>query len=695
MQFITYKGETVALFLLAPNWAQAVKLELQLPFTDITKGLSAREQRRAFGDSARYSLEYSVTTADAKTSTDLRLWLNRLKGETVAVPLWTDGVEISAIANAGVTSIAKTSVNPAQYGAEWIIMSADASTFEIVTVTAISGTTVTLLSGTTLTWAAGTLMYPLLFGRLDKRPQLTRDTDEAIVSGVIRFQENSPFARKINPLAGTIATVGASVSDFATLPLFPLYPDETDPQDQTEADIVYRPIGFQRVDQQYVYAQAVRRPFDLPIYAGTRDDIATVTRLFVDRRGPVRKLMVPTHRGDIRLASDAASGATSITIEQPSRYSDTNFANHPGHRYLALVDRNSIEPIKVNTITGGLLALAAALTQTHAASGTKVSQLMLGRFADAKLSWTYITDAIATCTLRFTETPDEYVTPQTDLQERAYLYRFTEAMPTPLYSSFTSYENAIVYAGTTFAPAPFSHGSLKTGLKLDQEKIDITSFDFTGNPLRKIIDSALEGKLFLDIYDVNPANADDGSAKVIATGEVIGLDPTGKDWKATVLAFGHFLDSFPNFYRQKVCNVVVYSPKCGVDKTLFKSTSTIAALSSAAGNTYVDAATLTQADDYFSDGFLETGSGSYFERRAILNSDAIVGGGQRLYLNRPLLKAALGQPINLYPGCNGSVERCRDFFNNLVNFRGFPFIPDKNPSANVGQIQQATGGKKG
>lgn len=314
MKFLNYNGETLALFLTPPDWGEAVKLDLSLPFTDVTAALSHQESRRTFGRSARYQIEYAVSapleqSAIAAWSTNLRLWLQRLKGETVAVPLWTDGVELASAVVAGDTVLNKTAINPAQYGAEWIITDDVYGSYtqsspprsEIVVVSAIDDSTVTLASpGATIAWAPGTLMYPLLFGVVAERPQFSAETDE-MLSGRIKIQEDSTYARRLNPFPGTVPSVGAGIPEFSNLPLFDVQPDESVRSlDQTEVDILTRQIGFGRQTQKQVYAQPVRRGLQLHIFAQDRATIAKINRLFLDRRGPVKTLMFPTFRGDIR-----------------------------------------------------------------------------------------------------------------------------------------------------------------------------------------------------------------------------------------------------------------------------------------------------------------------------------------------------------------------------------------------------------
>ena len=42
-----------------------------------------------------------------------------------------------------------------------------------------------------------------------------------------------------------------------------------------------------------------------------------------------------------------------------------------------------------------------------------------------------------------------------------------------------------------------------------------------------------------------------------------------------------------------------------------------------------------------------------------------------------------GQTVVAIPGCDGRAETCRDTFNNIVNYLGFPFIPAENPALRV------------
>jgi uncharacterized phage protein (TIGR02218 family) len=699
MIFIDYDDETLALLLATPNWSSDIKLQIDLPFTLVQKALSARESRGAFATSSRYSLEYEFFSEDAKQSSDLRLWLNRLKDETVAVPMWADGVELTASVNAGATLLLKRD-NPVQYGGEWIVLSDDASIYEIVVVSNITDATITVQApGLTLNWPAGTMMFPLLFGRIAERPQWTAETDE-LLSGTIKIKEDSEFSRRLNvypvPNPGTV--IGGGITEFGAIPVWSVQPNHVDMLDTTEVDLLLEQIGFGRQQQAYAYQQPVRRGMEMEFLQADRTAIGDIVTSFVGSRGPVRPFLMPTFRGDLRLAANASAGLGAIVIEF-SRYSDTAYADHPGAAYLALVDATSIEPIRATVVAGNLISLQHPISQTHKMADTKVSHLVLGRFAEPTLLVTYHSDGLATIRGKVIEVPDEYATPNTELPLRARLFKFTQQLPTPQVSAFTSYEDSLSFASIAYAPAAFEHGAEDQKLKLDKETLELTTWDFPGNPIRKILDQSLEAVLWCDVWEVSVTNPNDGTAELIFGGEVRDLQADGKKWTVNLDPFGRLLDQpFPRLYYQKPCNTYLFSAKCGLSKAAFKWSGTIASITDTTvdithGTGMPDPSTFDAA--YFSGGFIEVGTAGNFERRTINQWLRLTGGNLRVVLLRPLRNAVVGESIGAWPNCNGDINICISRFNNLANFRGFAYIPVNNPSANTADIQQATGGKKG
>lgn len=709
MKFIDYAGETIALILTPPNWREAKpRCETLLPFTTIDKALSARESRRNWGRSSRYTIEFAPRFRTAAAATEFRLGLNALKVEPVAVPMWLDGVKISALSNAGATTLPKAADMPVRFGAEWIILGTSGA-FEIVVVTAITSSTVTLSAPTALTWPAGSMMFPLLFGRFAERPKLESITPSTVQGG-LKIVEDSPYARRLNPAPGSIPVVGASVPNFSTLPLWTIAPNWSGVVDTTEADVLIKQLGFTRTTARQAYPQPNRRIVEREFVCNSRAAIAAVERFLVDRRGPVRPFMIPTFDNDLELAVNLpiSGNANHITIKA-NEYSSATRTAQSGDPYIALIEGAVISPQKITNVAAGDLTTAVAIAQSFTPAKARISHLLLARFAEPKITWTYSRPDRATCRLKFVELPDEYANPQADKPERAFALRFSEFVDVAVNRGlFTSYEQALDYLGADWQPAPFDLGTLNADLKFG-DKLELTTFDFpaipgviAANPLKLLLAQSAEGKLWLDVDEVNPLDPDDGSAVFVIGGEIVSPDFSGKEWKAVVDPFGGVLDrETPGFNFQKVCAVPLFHPKCAFGRpTMRADFKSVGTLSTVVGKVIELAPIVGQPDltakpeNYFAGGKIEVGTGLTFESRSI-NSSSTVSGKLRLVLGRELIKATGTPIVSAWPGCNGDVNTCIGTFNNLANFRAHPYPPVKNPGANVGDVQQSTGGKKG
>jgi hypothetical protein len=696
--FYAFGSETLALLLAPPDWNSGpVTVELTLPTDTSRSQMSTVESRRAFAASTRYSLGYSAYLDNAAAALELRIWLQRLKGETVAVPMWTDAVELAQVVLAGTTVFFKTAPMPVRYGAQWIIMNDAASVFELVSISALTGTGVTLTSGVVNAWPNGTLMYPLLFGRLSERPKAEAITDETQVVP-LKIKENSYFARRLFPPGTSLPTVGAQIPVFADTPLWDIEPNFSKPVIWTEADIEFFDIGFGRISQQHIYPSANPRGMEHEFWQSGRDQIVRIERFFRDRRGPVLPFMIQTFLGEMRLTQDLpiAGNNRLITVETPNEFTDPARPEEPGDPYVALVDDNGVDPHKLGAVSGGNLPTIAPITRAHDKDETNLCALLYCRLTEPKLTWTYTTDDQATTKLKFLELVNEYITVPAALPEPVYLFIFSEQTIT--ITRFTSYESGIVlasgaYAGT-YPPAPFSFGTARHGSKLD-DKIELTSFPFTGNPLAKFFPFAFDGILSLLILEVDAADLT--AAPVLRfSGDVNEVDPIAYTAQCSFL--GRFLErKYPAFLLSATDNYTQFTLPTGISAAAFAITGTIGAFSGVSNETInVDgAAAAAKPAQWFAEGgYLDTGGGANRENRAILHSTPYAGGVQ-IVIDRPLLKAALGQSATMYPGYDGSIDECDAKFNNRINFGGHPFVPDTNPMVKAMKAKEPAAGKKG
>jgi uncharacterized phage protein (TIGR02218 family) len=134
---------------------------------------------------------------------------------------------------------------------------------------------------------------------------------------------------------------------------------------------------------------------------------------------------------------------------------------------------------------------------------------------------------------------------------------------------------------------------------------------------------------------------------------------------------------------QKGCRHALYSEACGVNDYNYAVpaqiigesgfTVTVTGIVDSAGDSTADQFT----DGYFNGGIIEAADGA---RRYILRH-----AGGTLTLLSPFDSIdidSVPQEVTLYPGCRHNTNDCKNKFNNLDNYGGFPYIPGKNPFRN-------------
>lgn len=129
----------------------------------------------------------------------------------------------------------------------------------------------------------------------------------------------------------------------------------------------------------------------------------------------------------------------------------------------------------------------------------------------------------------------------------------------------------------------------------------------------------------------------------------------------------------PRFTRQ--CNTYVYSSRCKLAKSDWKQ---VGVVTSVSGTELIVPDVIGKEDNYFAGGYVEweNANNGNIEMRFIRSSYSATG---KILLNSFALNMVAGQSVTLYPGCDHQLATCRSKFKNVVNYRGVPYIPSKNP----------------
>jgi uncharacterized phage protein (TIGR02218 family) len=126
---------------------------------------------------------------------------------------------------------------------------------------------------------------------------------------------------------------------------------------------------------------------------------------------------------------------------------------------------------------------------------------------------------------------------------------------------------------------------------------------------------------------------------------------------------------------QRSCGAILGDKRCGVDLDV-------------PGLSHEEDVTLTIRDEvvlananafdpqWFVHGTFEVLTGAATGLRAIVKADVLADGVRKLSLWESLaIPVSPGDRVRVSAGCNRMVDTCRNKFDNLLNFRGFPHIP--------------------
>jgi uncharacterized phage protein (TIGR02218 family) len=256
---------------------------------------------------------------------------------------------------------------------------------------------------------------------------------------------------------------------------------------------------------------------------------------------------------------------------------------------------------------------------------------------------------------------------------------FTFTLSTGTVLTYTNVDQPVVYDGLTFvADGPLVQGlkyKASVGLEVDKQQITIAARPtdlINGNPcLNAIREGAFDGATVQrDRVFFNTAL---GGAVVggvtLFHGRVSTVDMVGRT-SATITVASDLIvldyDMPRNLYSP-TCLWTLYSAGCGVIQGTYS-------VSGAVGSGSTETLILTPAAlAIHVQGKMVFTSGDNANVLATVKS-ALAGVSLTLMYPLPDIPAA-GDGFTVAAGCNHTRAACQSIFNNLSNFRGFPFVP--------------------
>ncbi len=254
---------------------------------------------------------------------------------------------------------------------------------------------------------------------------------------------------------------------------------------------------------------------------------------------------------------------------------------------------------------------------------------------------------------------------------------FTFSLLSGLILTYTNADVPIALNGYSYAANSVLVDGLNykcaVGLDVDQQKITISarpSDTIGGVPfLQALRNGVLDGceitreRVFMTAWNAPPL----GSV-LLFKGRVATIDSLGRTTaEITVNSDLALLDiQIPRNLYSPACVHVLFDSGCGLVKNVYGANGTVGA-----GTTNLSIA-WSGASAAYAQGTIVFTSGV----NAGISANVKSASATALMLAYPLLNApAVGDTFTAYQGCDHSMATCKAKFNNLANFRGFPFIP--------------------
>ena len=146
----------------------------------------------------------------------------------------------------------------------------------------------------------------------------------------------------------------------------------------------------------------------------------------------------------------------------------------------------------------------------------------------------------------------------------------------------------------------------------------------------------------------------------------------GEDWEGQVSSLPFWLRHNFGDVATRNCRAELGDTKCKVDLTLFQVSIEVSSVITPRQK-FV-AALASTSDDYYAGGRILWLTGNQASLTSEVKAHVNAADSLELYLRTPFA-IQVGDQGLLVPGCDFTRATCVSKFNNIVNFRGYPFMP--------------------
>ena len=237
--------------------------------------------------------------------------------------------------------------------------------------------------------------------------------------------------------------------------------------------------------------------------------------------------------------------------------------------------------------------------------------------------------------------------------------------------TFTSSEEEVDANNKVYKPVPIERTKIAVTPREPAETIEVTmpaDEEFS----KKYIDIVPGAKATLTIIRYHHLDSV-GNQQIIWKGVVqsVGFSKNGREAKLAVMPVTKALDrNIPHYTYQSLCNHELFGVGCGVTQNNFRHNDTVASKS---GNDLVVNNLSGKGNGWATGGYITVGSTDF--RLVIAHS----GDQVTLLLPFPEDLNVVGKTVDVYAGCDHTIQTCKNKFDNVRNYGGYAFVPDRNP----------------
>ncbi len=251
---------------------------------------------------------------------------------------------------------------------------------------------------------------------------------------------------------------------------------------------------------------------------------------------------------------------------------------------------------------------------------------------------------------------------------------------------FTNHDKPLTFEGVTFEPdAGHTPSTLEqsTGMNID----DLDAFGFLQSDKIKA-DDIVSG--FYDGAEITVYRVDwtDVTKFVIEFKGTIGNISRGRlAYMAEVRSLSHHLNQPTGRIHLYTCDVLLGSKKCGVDLSGTSPLGHPYTVHGAPVSSVIDrlsfVATVTSLsstpDEWFTRGHITWTSGNNTKIKMEVKVHKVTGSNATITLWEPMpFDIQATDTFNIVAGCDKTIEMCKAKFDNVVNFQGFPRMPNQD-----------------